>query len=284
MTASPSYAPCATRTLLALAAACAAGAALLAGNPANAAWFEAYNAFADRLLPDAVLGGWTILGDGLCVLMLAAAALPAAPRTAAAALLATPIAALLTHVPKRLLAEARPAAVLDGLRIHVHGVRLAGVNSFPSGHSLAAFAIAAVFVCALCTGAPDARPGPAASRRAEPRHALAAALVLAAAAVVASSRIAVGAHWPDDVFAGAALGLVAGVAGFAWATRWRFWERRAGRLAMAAVYGGCAVALLRFDTGYPAALPFQQLLAAGGFAAAALGLRAALRTGAAEHG
>jgi membrane-associated phospholipid phosphatase len=61
--------------------------------------------------------------------------------------------------------------------------------SFPSDHAAAGFAIAAVLFIA---------------------HRRAGALALAFAAVMSFARVFIGAHWPSDVLAGAALGVAAG--------------------------------------------------------------------------
>ena len=82
-------------------------------------------------------------------------------------------------------------------------------NSFPSGHTNAAFAFAlAVWACA-------------------PKKWMKAAAV-AMAAVMGLSRLYVGVHFPSDVLAGAAIGSLCGLAG-AWVVR-KAWERLPSRL------------------------------------------------------
>lgn len=72
--------------------------------------------------------------------------------------------------------------------------------SFPSGHAAGAFCLAAFLVVVL----PSAWPS-------RPRLARAVgAGVLVYAALVASSRVYLGAHWPGDVLAGALLGAAVG--------------------------------------------------------------------------
>jgi membrane-associated phospholipid phosphatase len=247
-----------------------AGYALLCGVAAlailalgdNAMLFEWINAGADRALPDSLLTSATILGNALCALMLLAPAVVRAPQVIAAGLLATVPASLLSYVPKHLIAEARPAAVLDASLVHVHGIRLAGTTSFPSGHALTVFAVVAVLVCT--------------SRSLRARPAAAIAVVLAGT-LVAASRIAVGAHWPVDVLAGIVLGCIAGAAGAAWSERWTFWRRRSGALAIATIIAGCALALVLSDTGYPTARPLKYALATIGLVSAWFGFAFHLR-------
>ena len=89
---------------------------------------------------------------------------------------------------------------------------------------------------------------------------------------MALSRIAVGAHWPSDVLAGAGLGLLAGVAGTRMSLRWRFWSRPVTQAWMALIVLSCAVVLARIDLGYPLARPLQLVLAAVGLAVASVAL------------
>ena len=81
-------------------------------------------------------------------------------------------------------------------------------NSFPSGHTNAAFAFAlAVWACA-------------------PKKWMKAAAVVMAA-VMGLSRLYVGVHFPSDVLAGAAIGSLCGLAG-AWIVK-KAWERTQAR-------------------------------------------------------
>ena len=89
--------------------------------------------------------------------------------------------------------------------------------------------------------------------------------------LVALSRVAVGAHWPSDVAAGALLGWVCGMAGLAIAGRWPWVESRPARLAIMTVLGGCAVALAFHDSGYPSAATLQYLITATLLLMAAVG-------------
>lgn len=97
---------------------------------------------------------------------------------------------------KPLVSRPRPWLVLEDF---VTLATSADPNSFPSGHSCAAFA----FAVAVALTAPR-------------RWMKAAAL--AAAALMALSRLYVGVHFPSDVLAGSAIGAMCGLLG-AWITR-----------------------------------------------------------------
>ncbi|HUN93769.1 MAG TPA: phosphatase PAP2 family protein [Burkholderiaceae bacterium] len=252
----------AARFLAAFALGCSLATAGIIAADANVALFLRLNGAADRAIPDAALSGATILGNGLCALMLLAPAIARAPRVVAAGVLASPLAAVLSYVPKHLVAEARPAAVLDPGSIHVHGIRLAGTTSFPSGHAITAFTLVAAVLCA----SPTLRRRPASC-----------AALLAAAILVAASRIGVGAHWPIDALAGAGLGTLAGLGGAWWSARWPFWRERTGALVLTTIVAAAAIALTRIDTGYPAAQPLQYALAALGLVSALFGYAVHLR-------
>ena len=94
--------------------------------------------------------------------------------------LGIPAAALVCHVLKQLVHRPRPFAVYPEL-----GLPPYNNFAFPSGHATLAFALAA----ALSVRWPNGRIG-----------------WYALAVCVAVSRVALGAHWPTDVLAGAVLG------------------------------------------------------------------------------
>ncbi|MGL1832839.1 phosphatase PAP2 family protein [Rhodocyclaceae bacterium SMB388] len=225
-------------------------AAIARLNDWNTDWFVAWNGAA-QVLPAAVWAGVTNLGSTGGAFAVVTATLVWQPRWAAAALLAAPAGTLFTHGFKRLFSEARPAAVLDPEQITIIGTALKA-NAFPSGHSVTAFALAAVIaLCSLHAG----------------RRRL-AWLALAVATVTAFSRVAVGAHWPLDILVGAAGGWLCGALGVWWSARWRFWEAPNGVRIMSALLGASALWLFFENLGYPEGRWMQYALASLGVAGA----------------
>ena len=102
---------------------------------------------------------------------------------------------------KPLVARARPWLVIENF---VNLVPEHDPNSFPSGHTNAAFA----FALAVCMSAPKKWMKVSA---------------VCAAAVMGLSRLYVGVHFPSDVLAGAVIGSLCGLLG-AWVVS-KAWER-----------------------------------------------------------
>lgn len=97
---------------------------------------------------------------------------------------------------KPLVSRPRPWVVMEGFEVLL---RSSDPNSFPSGHTCAAFAFAA----AVCVAAPR-------------KWMKAAALIVAA--LMGCSRLYVGVHFPSDVLSGAVIGTLCGLVG-AWLVR-----------------------------------------------------------------
>jgi len=155
----------------------------------------------------------TLLGDTSVALLLISPLMVMWPRAWFSVLLAVPLGGLYSVVLKNLAAVPRPAAVLDYTLFTIIGPVLTGHNSVPSGHSITAMAVAAAVLAALMP---------------RPRRWLHAVWMLGAVLLglaVCLSRIAVGAHWPLDVAAGAAGGWLAGLWGAAIGRRWQYPEK-----------------------------------------------------------
>jgi len=206
-------------------------------------------------LPDRLWALITVCGTGVVAFALLSPTVAWQPRWFAAAIVAAAFAGLYTNVVKRVLALPRPASVIDPAQLHIVGERLSA-NSFPSGHSVTSFTLAAILVLAS-------------------RRPLTTALwAVPAAALIAFSRIAVGAHWPADLAAGAAGGWVSGALAVVCIVRWRAWNTINGVRAMGIIAIGIGVSLFIVDLGYPLALGLQYL---GGAIAVGSGIAALTR-------
>jgi membrane-associated phospholipid phosphatase len=192
----------------------------------------------------------SVTGLGLSAFILLVALSPGRDRAAlqavAALLWCFPIGGLFTHGFKRLFATPRPQAVLPLDQIQVIGEPLLH-NSLPSGHAITALATAWLFLH---------------TRRLSPGQ---QALVWVLTLAVVLSRITTAAHWPSDVLAGAAAGLVAAQLSLLATRRWsaaRFLSTGVGQLLLALAQLASGVAMVGADTGYPMALPVQWTLGA----------------------
>mgnify|MGYP005849366345 CR=1 FL=1 len=243
----------AARPLLALAAALLAGAMTLGHGSVDAGLLVAVNHAAQP-------GAWwwaqvTTLGLGAAVLVIGSALAPLAGHNASrltiALLWAIPIGGVLTHGVKALARLPRPAAVFGDGQLQVIGHALtSATNSMPSGHALAIVALAALW---WIGGAP------AWQRRA----------LTVLAPLTALSRVAVAAHWPSDVLAGAALGTLTALVAWplsAWGNARR--QSVVARIAAVAVPALAGAWLLSGGTEQPQAEVTRHELAALGFGVA----------------
>lgn len=167
-------------------------------------WFLALNSLLSAWPPQ-LWSNLTELGAAEILILVLAPMVVRYPRAWAAMLGAVPVAALLSIATKYFAAVPRPAAILDHQQFIVIGETLSK-HSFPSGHSITVFA-AAIAILASLTFRPRSWP-----------QRLFLLAVLGVAATVSLSRVAIGAHWPLDLAAGAAAGWIAGLSG-AWLAR-----------------------------------------------------------------
>ncbi len=222
----------------------------------NTPLFIELNAAAGNALPARFWAITTLCGSVLGALALIAPTLKTQPRWLASALLAAPLAILFSQGGKRYFDVLRPAGVLQPESFNLIGQKLY-VQSFPSGHATTAFVVAAAIILAW--------PKPETRWRA-------ALPVLGMAGLVAFSRIAVGAHWPLDVAAGAAGGWTAGAIGVYLSTRLPSLYGPQGMRAMAAIALATSLALLFVDLDQPSAHLYRIGLAAWGIGGAAAAL------------
>jgi membrane-associated phospholipid phosphatase len=194
---------------------------------------------------------FTRLGETGILFVLLSPLLLWRPQALFSVLAAVPAGGLMSVSAKFIFDAPRPPTVIDVGQIHVIGPLLNNV-SFPSGHSITAFAAAAAMAAVwACQPATRKTAGSVA------KPVVLAALMFGAAAMVGLSRIAVGAHWPVDVLAGACVGALAGLSG-AWAM-WRFpavWQSVRNQRVLCAGLAGTAVWLVGQPVEYPwGALP-----------------------------
>lgn len=154
-----------------------------------------------RALPDTIWVFLNLFGNGWFVFALTSPLLILAPRLLVAGVISGAITGAISRILKLSLEMPRPASVLDPSSFYILGKPLTSL-SMPSGHTLTAFSLATAL---YFSAAPEKR-----------KPYLWVFLIAIGAGF---ARIAVGAHWPADVMAGAAIGLFGGIAGAALAQR-----------------------------------------------------------------
>jgi membrane-associated phospholipid phosphatase len=213
----------------------------------NRALFSAINHAASPW-PDTAWSVLSALGDASVLFALLSALLLLRPQASAAVLAAVPMGGLFSVLFKRLFDTPRPAAVLDAAQFHLIGPVLSN-HSFPSGHTISAFAAAVAVLAVL-------QPAARSSRSSAMRFAGLFIAAIGLAAAVGISRVAVGAHWPVDVLAGAACGWLAGLSGAAASRRWPLlWQGARSLRWLMVVLVGVAASLLWRPLDYPLAAP-----------------------------
>ena len=162
---------------------------------------------------DGLVSGFTGLGDAGALFIILAVILllfRTTRRAGGTALTAMTFGLIVTNLTiKPLVSRARPWVAMENFAVLVTS---SDPNSFPSGHTCAAFA----FAVALCMTQPQ-------------RWAKGA--VLALAALMGFSRLYVGVHFPSDVLAGAVIGSLCGLLAGWMVPRFLAWvrSRRSGR-------------------------------------------------------
>lgn len=202
-----------------------------------------------QLLPDRFWAFFDLFGNGWFDFALASPLLLLAPRNLVASVCAGAIAGLSGRVLKLSFELPRPASVLDPASFHILGNPLTSL-SMPSGHTLTAFALVTAFYFTTAT---------------EKRKPLLGMFLISMTAGI--SRIAVGAHWPADVMAGAAVGITGGLLGAYLCRniphqmlRPQSWLMR----VLAAGSAMCVYVLLTSEIDFVQARPFQWMAACVG--------------------
>ncbi len=239
-------------------------AVLLSLGQSDLLGFTLINTWASGL-PDALWTALSSIGNGWVCLAIAIPLLQVAPRLFVAALYSGLFASITSQVLKHAIEKSRPAALLEPANLHIIGDPLFN-HAMPSGHTLTAFTLASGLYFAITI---------------KRRHYYRWFFLLAG--LTGLARIAVGAHWPQDVAAGMAAGLFCGLAGAA-LTRWlhsdRPWVTR-HRCPLALAAGFACVLMLAWEPlDFPIDGPFQR---AGAFALALILLYHAIQSPSRRH-
>lgn len=176
--------------------------------------------------------GWRLASVSILLLAVAwAVNRPILKLAAIQSLIAHGIAAVLANVLKHLIGRPRPKFAHSGdWQMAISWV--SGLDSFPSGHSTASFAVATVLAKRFPAWGP---------------------LCIGLAAFVALSRVLRGSHFPTDVVGGAVVGILSGSIAAAPLTAWRTSLQQGCRHA--AIGSSLALALLwtlshKMDDGF----------------------------------
>lgn len=207
-------------------------------------WFRWVNQ-TSRYLPDSFWTGISLLGNGWACFALAFPLILFAPRLLMAGICSGIFTGIFSRIGKMLADTPRPAGLLDQSSFHIVENPLLH-SAMPSGHTMTAFGIAAAIYFSI-----DA------DRRVNYLW------IFLLAIAVGISRMALGAHWPEDVLIGASLGTLCGLAG-AWLAskikpyklefgKWPFWLCLIGSIV-------CAYILLNTKLDYYLNKPFQYVL------------------------
>lgn len=206
---------------------------------------------------------FTTLGDASVLFCLLSPLLVWRPQLMFAVLAAVPLGGLLSVSLKAAFRAQRPATIINPDHFNVIGPLLNN-DSFPSGHTISAFAAALALAATLLV---QARTHPAASGRVWRTSSGLCTLagmsaIVAFAVVVGFSRVAVGAHWPVDVLAGSACGWLAGVSGAWAAVRYpKLWQSTISRFVVGQLLLLTALWLLMKKPQYPQGAPAVWLAA-----------------------
>lgn len=158
-------------------------------------------------LPD-VQYNLTQLGDTLIALSFLTIFVRYAPKLWEALIFGLLTSLVLSTIPKKIFAIPRPAATFDQDSFVIVGKTLTGHNSFPSGHSITIFTVLTVLMFAFMPQSRNVKV-------------LWFFCVVLIGLILASSRVAVGAHYPLDVIVGSIIGYISGLIGIFIAQKYR---------------------------------------------------------------
>jgi membrane-associated phospholipid phosphatase len=158
----------------------------------NRVLFIDINSFA-KLSYSFIWSNLTFLGDALpaCAIMLLF--IRKRPDLVWSGILSTLIATLIVNLLKSYFNSPRPPSVIDSNLINIIGPAIYS-HSFPSGHTVTIFTLTGIVMFYF-------------------RTLFLRSMIVILAFLIGLSRIAVGVHWPADVLAGAAIGIMCAVSG-----------------------------------------------------------------------
>lgn len=211
----------------------ASGIALAALSGGYHGGFSTLHTLSRSFLPDSAWIGITRFGDASLLAVLSLLVAVRRPEAFWALIVATLVCTLYTRGLKLGVDVLRPSDILPADMIRILGPKLHG-HSFPSGHTSSAFVFAGVLFAFTASW----------------RQRL---LLILLASLVGLSRVALGVHWPQDVLAGAAGGLVSAAVGVWLATRWQAGLRPPVYLALQVIPLSGLIVLLLGSKGNPPA-------------------------------
>jgi membrane-associated phospholipid phosphatase len=184
------------------------------------------------IVPNWIWSNITLLGDTVILLCLISPLLVFWQQVIASLLWSVPLGAVITYVLKHAVSSPRPVSVIDLSEINQIGPILHNF-SFPSGHTMTAF----TFLCAIVV------LGSRLNLVFAKRILIFSTILLSC--LIGLSRIAVGAHWPGDVVAGACVGWIAGLNGVWLSDKFKSsWSSTRAKLIMGAILSILAIWLL----------------------------------------
>lgn len=153
----------------------------------------------------------TQFGDALIMFSFFAFFIVYAPKIWEALIMGSLVSLVFSKVLKGLFAVPRPAAVLDQEHFTIIGKTLSGHNSFPSGHSMTVFTTLTILMYAFMPKQTGMKI-------------LWIFFIVLLGYGFAITRVAVGAHYPLDVFVGSIVGYISGLLGIFISRKYRIWE------------------------------------------------------------
>ncbi len=173
-------------------------------------WFRAMNQTTSEL-PDIFWTGFSLLGNGWACFALAFPLIVFTPRLLIAGVCSGIFTGIFSRIAKMLADTPRPAGLLEQSSFHIIENPLLH-SAMPSGHTMTAFGIATAIYLTI----------DASSRKKY-------FFLFILAIMTGVSRIAVGAHWPEDVLIGTTLGVICGICGAGLTTQFKTAQLEMGK-------------------------------------------------------